>query len=226
MGGRPCQESPICTLRVVEAICWSDYLCPWCYLGQHRDALFDELGVRVIHRPYELHPEIGPQGRRVRSDGRLGPTFDRIEAECDQVGMAFTRPARMPNTCRALGTAELVRTRHPEAFATLHRSLFAAQFVTGDPIDDADVLDGLVADAGAPASEISAAVDAGTGDLLIAASMAEARAAGVTSTPSWALDSGLVLPGALDPDTLRRWVTKALSRQTLPSDGPEASSWT
>lgn len=198
----------------MHATCWSDYLCPWCYLGQHRDGLFAELGVTVVHRPYELHPEIGPQGRRVRPDGRLGPTFDRIEAECDEVAMAFRRPSRMPNTRRALATAELVRTRHDDAFPALHRSLFAAQFVTGDPIDDADVLDGLVADAGAPADEIGAAVDAGEGDLLIDASMAEARSAGVTSTPTWVLDNGLALPGALDPDTLRRWVTKALKRST------------
>lgn len=196
----------------MQATCWSDYLCPWCYLGQHRDGLFAELGVSVVHRPYELHPEIGPEGRRVRPDGRLGPTFDRIEAECAEVGMAFRRPARMPNTRRALATAELVRTGHAAAFPALHRSLFEAQFVTGHPIDDADVLDALVTDAGAPADEIRAAVDAGEGDLLVDTSMTDARAAGVTSTPTWVLDSGLALPGALDPDTLRRWVTKALSR--------------
>lgn len=187
-------------------------MCPWCYLGQHRDGLLADLGVTVVHRPFELHPQIGPESRRIRPDGRLGPTFDRIEAECAEIGMAFRRPARMPNTRRALGTAELVRTRHPDAFVALHRLLFDAQFVTGDPIDDAAVLDGLVTGAGAPAGEIRAAVDAGEGDALVDASMAEARAAGVTSTPTLVLDSGLVLPGALDPETLIRWVTKALSR--------------
>ena len=29
----------------MEATCWSDYLCPWCYVGQQRDGLFAELGV-------------------------------------------------------------------------------------------------------------------------------------------------------------------------------------
>ena len=64
----------------MEARCWSDYLCPWCYVGRASSATIEELGVEVVHLPYELHPEIPPEGRAVRPDGRLGPTFDRIEA--------------------------------------------------------------------------------------------------------------------------------------------------
>ncbi|MEO6987107.1 MAG: DsbA family protein, partial [Aquihabitans sp.] len=86
----------------MDATCWSDYLCPWCYLGQHRDRLLVDLGVTVTHLPYELHPEIPPEGRAVRPDGRLRTTFDRVEAACDEAGMPFRRPTRMPNTRRAL----------------------------------------------------------------------------------------------------------------------------
>ncbi len=195
----------------MDAACWSDYLCPWCYVGQHRDSLLGELGVFVTHLPFELHPEIPPEGRRVRPDGRLRVTFERIEAECDSVGMAFRRPTRMPNTRRALETAEWVRLHHPGAFAGLHRSLFAAQFVTGDPLDDADHLDQLVTSAGAPADEVREAVDAGTASSTVDTAMLRARHAGVTSTPSW-LIGDLLVPGALDPATMQRWVSKLVAR--------------
>lgn len=222
------RDQPRPTLERVEAVCWSDYLCPWCYVAQHRDDLLRRLGVEVVHLPYELHPEIGPEGRRVRPDGRLQHTFDRIAVECEAAGLPFRPPTRMPNTRRALETAELVRQRHPDAFAAVHRGCFAAQFATGHPLDDADVLDEIVDRAGAPVAEVRTAVDAGAGRELVEASMARARAAGVTSTPTWVIGDGFVVPGALDPATMERWVTKLVARHgraagAVPGSGPQTA---
>ncbi len=168
----------------------------------------------VVHLPFELHPELPAQGRRVRPDGRLQRTFDRIEAECTQAGMAFRRPTRMPNTRRALETAEAVRRGHPTAFAPLHAALFHAQFATGEPIDDPDVLDRLVAEAGAPADEVRTAVDTGAATIAVAESMARAREAGVASTPSWLLGAGFVVPGVPDRATFVRWIDRLASHST------------
>ena len=203
----------------MHATCWSDYLCPWCYVGQARSAQMEELGVPVVHRPFELHPEIGPTGRRVRAEGRLAPTFARVAAMCAEVGLPWAAPERMPNTRRALATAEWTRIHHPEAFADLHAALFRTHFADGAALDDADVLDALVAAAGAPATAVRSAVDDGRASALVDASMAEAREAGVSSTPTWVLDNGFAIPGALDAATLERWITRLLARSapTQPS---------
>ncbi len=196
----------------MDAICWSDYLCPWCYLGQHRDRLLTDLGVAVTHLPYELHPEIPPEGRPVRADGRLRTTSDRLEAACAEVGMPFRRPTRMPNTRRALETAEWVRQYEPEAFSAVHLGLFDAHFATGDPIDDPEVIDDIVASAGTDAAAVRDAVDTGRAAPLVDASMKEARAAGIVSTPTWLVDGRLTIPGALDPHTVTRWVSRLIQR--------------
>jgi predicted DsbA family dithiol-disulfide isomerase len=180
------------------------------------------LGLTVVHRPYELHPEIPPEGRAIRADGRLGPTFARIAAECDEIGLAFRPPTRMPNTRRALETAEWVRLHHPGAAAAVHAGLFAAHFSDGLAIDDPDVVDQIVTDADAPASEVRAALAAGAASRLVDASMAEARSAGVSSTPTWVLEDGFAIPGALDRATLARWITKIVAR-TSPSSPTTAS---
>ncbi|MEZ5176976.1 MAG: DsbA family protein [Acidimicrobiales bacterium] len=198
----------------MEVPCWSDYLCPWCYVGQDRAKLLEERGVTVVHLPYELHPEIPAEGRRVRPDGRLEATFDRIEAACAEAGMPFRRPERMPNTRRALEPAEGVRRRHPDSFASLHAALFHAQFATGEPIDDPDVLDRLVAEAGAPAAVVRAAVEAGDASAAVDESMANAREAGVASTPAWSLGEGFVVPGVPDRATFGRWIDRLVSRST------------
>lgn len=198
----------------MEATCWSDYLCPWCYVGQDRSAQMAALGLTVVHRPYELHPEIPTAGAVVRTDGRLGTTFARIAAECDAIGLPFQAPVRTPNTRRALETAEWVRVHHPEAATGLHAGLFHAHFAAGLAIDDPEVVDELVRDAGAPSAEVREAVDAGVAAPLVDASMDEARAAGVSSTPTWVLDDGFVIPGALDRATLDRWITKIVARSS------------
>ena len=204
------------TIRRVEATCWSDYLCPWCYVGQARSAQMEALGLTVVHRPFELHPEIGPEGRRVRPDGRLAPTFTRVAAACEEAGLPWRAPERMPNTRRALATAEWVRLHHPGSFDALHAALFRAHFAEGRPLDDAAVLDALVAESGAPAAEVRSAIDDGRAGPLLVASMDEARARGITSTPTWALPDGFAIPGALDPATLERWVTRILERASVP----------
>ena len=147
----------------------------------------------------------------IRPDGRMQETFDRIEAACAEAGLPFRRPTRTPNTRRALETAEWVRVHHSAAFPTLHRALFRAQFVTGEALDDADVLDRLVTEAGAPAAEVRDAVNQGDAAALVAASMHRAREAGVLSTPTW-LVGELVIPGALDSASIERWVRKILAR--------------
>lgn len=173
-----------------------------------------ELGLTVVHRPYELHPEIPAAGKQIRPDGRMAPTFARIAAECAQIGLAFQAPTRMPNTRRALATAEWVRVHHPDAADGVHEGLFSAHFARGLAIDDPVVIDQIVRDAGAPVGEVRAAVDAGSADALVDTSMAEARATGVSSTPTWVLDDGFTIPGALDRATLERWITKIVARSS------------
>jgi predicted DsbA family dithiol-disulfide isomerase len=196
----------------MEATCWSDYLCPWCYVGQDRSARMEALGLRVIHRPYELHPEIPAEGRRIRPDGRLGPTFARIASECEQLGLVFRPPTRMPNTRLALEAAEWVRVHHPDAFDEVHAGLFRAHFAEGREIDDPDVIAAIVEAAHAPVAEVLSAHEDGRAAALVDASMSEARSLGISSTPTWVLDDGFVVPGALDHVTLERWITKILAR--------------
>lgn len=178
---------------------WSDYLCPWCYLALDREALLDDLGVDVVIRPYELHPEIPSGGTPLHEGGRTAAVFDRVGAECESVGLPFRRPARSPNTRDVLAAAEHVRLSAPEAFPSLHRSLFRAHFAEGRDLGDPGVVDELVRAAGAEPGRDHAAVTA---------SVAEAREAGVTGTPAFLFESGLLVPGVQPREQLERWVTK------------------
>jgi predicted DsbA family dithiol-disulfide isomerase len=192
----------------MRATLWSDYLCPWCYLGRDRTALLEDLGVEVEHRPFDLHPEVPSSGAPVRPGGRLAGVLERVAAECAERGMPFTPPTRMPNTRRALEAAEVVRRLWPESFADLDRLLFEAVFVSGGDLGDRRVVDDRAASAGVPVDGLSRALAAGDGARWVDESMGAAREAGVTATPAWLLDTGLLVPGVQPRETLTRWIRR------------------
>jgi predicted DsbA family dithiol-disulfide isomerase len=138
--------------------------------------------------------------------------YGRIETEAQAAGLEFNRPARVPNTRRALLTAEWVRRHHSDAFDGLDRSLFAAHFVDNRPLDDPAVLDELVAAAGADAVAARQAVEQGQMDEVLQASMRAAEEANVTGTPAWLLDGRLLIPGVQPRDLFEIWVTRLRER--------------
>ena len=175
------------------------------------------LGVDVVALPFELHPEIPAEGLSLRE--RWGARYEeasamyrRIEAECEAAGLPFRRPERVPNTRRALETAECVRQRHADAFLALDESLFRTHFVEGRFLGDPEVLDELVTAAGAPADEVRGAVEADELRVALRESMNQAHEAGVTGTPAWLLADRFLLPGAQPREVVERVITRLQER--------------
>jgi predicted DsbA family dithiol-disulfide isomerase len=187
---------------------WTDYICPWAYLGRDRTAVLRALDVTVTAMPYELHPDLPADGRVVRPDGRLGRLHAAIAHECATVGLPFRAPTRVPNSRRALETAEVVRTIDADAFERLDTALFAAHFVEGLDIGDADVIDEIVTSAGARARDVRLLVDNGTGRDAVAASIRTAHDHGIAATPAWLFPGDFVLPGVQPRELFERVVTR------------------
>lgn len=187
---------------------WSDYLCPWCYVGLDRIEFLHELRVTVSCLPYQLHPEIPPGGLPRR---RSASVYDRVAAECRDAALPFRPPEWIPGTRLTLEAAELVRRHHADAFDTLHRSLFAAYFVEGRDIGSPAVVDELVAAAGADPEDVRRRVAAGHGSRALEESMAAAAAADVTGTPAWLVE-GMLIPGAQPRQLFERIVTRIRQR--------------
>jgi predicted DsbA family dithiol-disulfide isomerase len=196
----------------VRVTVWSDYCCPWCYLALDRLALLDELGVGVDLLPFELHPEMPPEGRRHRPDGRTAAAFARVAAECDEAGLPFNPPAATPNTAMVLGTSEAVRRTRPDAFRTLHPRLFRAHFVEGLDLGDEAVVDALAAEAGADVELVRAWRADGRAEAAVAEARAAALEAGATATPASRFDTGLFITGVHPRASLARWVTRMRAR--------------
>lgn len=200
---------------VFDAVVWSDYLCPWCYLGLDRSRLLESLGVRVTPLAYELHPEIPETGLPL-AEHRGRRLYDRLAAECEAVGLPFSKPTVIPNTRRALETAEWVRANAVDRLAALHRALFAAVFERGEPIHDPDALDQVVRSVGVDADAARQAVDAGELREVVDLNKADALEHGVTGTPAWLIDGRLLIPGVQAPEHFERMVTRLRAKRAGP----------
>jgi predicted DsbA family dithiol-disulfide isomerase len=126
--------------------------------------------------------------------------------------MPVRPPLHVPNSRRALETAEVVRALVPDAFEALDAALFTAHFVDGADIGDPDVLDQLVSSTGAPSDEVRALVDNGAGREAVMASMATAHDHGIAATPAWLFGGIFVLPG-VQPRALFERVVARLRAQ-------------
>ena len=56
---------------------WYDFLCPFCYVGQHRTGILVRHGLDVIELPFQAHPEIPAGG--ATAGPRAGPMYEMLE---------------------------------------------------------------------------------------------------------------------------------------------------
>jgi predicted DsbA family dithiol-disulfide isomerase len=178
--------------ETVEVLHWYDLLCPFCYVGEQRDAIFERQGLQVVSLPFEAHPDI-PQGGRAAGP-RGGPMYARIEQEARAAGLPLAWPARLPNTRMALAAAEWARRHAVHVFPAFRKALFAAHFAHGQDLGDLGVIDRHAAEAGVDTAAMHAALDSGAAYGYVDQSEALARRLGVRGTPAWYAGDRLI-PG-------------------------------
>jgi predicted DsbA family dithiol-disulfide isomerase len=169
---------------------WYDFLCPFCYVGQHRTAILVRHGLHVVELPFQAHPDIPVGG--IPAGPRNGPMYAMLEREAEEAGLPLHWPARLPNTRRALAAAEWARRHQPRAFPEFHKQLFDAHFVLGEDLEDFAVIDRHASESGIDLADLQAAL----ADDSAAAAVMEAemigRKHGVQGTPAWLLGERLI----------------------------------
>ncbi len=200
----------------LRIIVYSDYVCPWCYIGHERiGRLVREFPVAVEWRPFELHPETPRDGARL--SGRLGGS-ERARAWARnvlQLAEASSIPMRMPevvaNSHLALEAAEFARARG--GFDAMHAALFRAYFDEGRDIGDGDVLCEIARGCGVDDQGLRQALADETYAAEIDRITNEARADEVLSTPTYLFEGGFRMTGAQDYNVFTSITSRLLARR-------------
>jgi predicted DsbA family dithiol-disulfide isomerase len=211
----------------VDVVITSDFICPWCLVGERRlrkaiATLPSEVDVKLSFRPFELNPDMPPEGRdrksyRVAKFGSLARS-EAMDAQITEVGRAdgiafnYDKISRTPNTFQAHRLMWLAeREGNAEKLADL---LFTAYFTEGQDIGDRAVLARLAAEAGLAPARVGAFLNSDEGAAELRDLEMRAYRAGIDGVPHFRIGE-FELVGAQSPallaEALRRTAGVAAS---------------
>ena len=132
---------------------FSDYICPFCYVGHHRlMRLRDEYDLKINWCFIEIHPETSPEGEPVASleypSEQWNQLMQNLEAVAKEEGIAMAEHSFTTNSKDALLLSEAAKEQGREKFYALHEKLFTAFFVDSRNIGNRDILRELATESG------------------------------------------------------------------------------
>lgn len=130
---------------------YSDYICPFCYLGHHRlQRLSDSYNLKINWCFLEIHPELSARGEAIEaldySGAQWQQILNKLRRIADEDGIQLNMPDFISNSKNALLLAEAGKQCGRETFYRLHERLFAACFVENQNIGSRDVLREIAAE--------------------------------------------------------------------------------
>ena len=196
------------TLPELKITVYSDYICPFCYVGNHRlQRLRDSYDLRINWRFIEIHPETSPEGEPVEDLDYPSETWQlmmnnlrRIAGEED---IPLTGPNFITNSKDALLLSEAVKPEGKSKFYCLHEALFAGYFVEENNIGDRDILTRIAHDCGIDDAIIDDAWSNDRYSQCLVQNYEAARQHDIQSVPSFIFGNE-VLTGVVDEDVFRR----------------------
>ncbi|WPE20278.1 DsbA family oxidoreductase [Shinella zoogloeoides] len=195
----------------------SDVVCPWCYLGKKRldkaiDTVKDELAVAVTFRPYQLNPDMPPEGvdHKQHLAEKLGGTdavnraHEMLTGLGEEDGIEFDFPAVKisPNTLDAHRLLRWAMIEGPEVQNRVALALFKAYFEEGRNVGDRAVLLDIAEASGMDRAVVSALFSAGADVDSVKEEIGMARDMGVTGVPCFIIDNKYAVMGAQSVDVL------------------------
>jgi predicted DsbA family dithiol-disulfide isomerase len=195
---------------------YSDTVCPWCYLGKRRFdvavAARPHFEPRVTWRPFELNPDLPPEGvdraaflaARVGDSERVAAVHAELkrQGEASGIDFQFDLIRRMPNTRRShLLIAHAARSGLQ---AAVKDRIMRAYFEEGCDVGDIEELVRLAAEVGLSERAARSALILRAGQDGVIAAERHAGVLGITGVPTFVFDGQYTVSGAQDVGTLAR----------------------
>lgn len=177
-------------LPVIKLTVFSDYICPFCYVGYHRlMRLRDEYELKINWCFIEIHPETSAEGEPVASleypSEEWNQLMQNLDAVAREEGIAMAEHSFTTNSKDALLLAEAAKTSGREKFYSLHEKLFTAFFVDSRNIGDRSVLRDLAASSDIDPELVESAWEDKTYEQRILSNYHQARQHEIQAVPSF-----------------------------------------
>ena len=208
---------------------WSDYVCPFCYIGKRRlEEALEETGlgdkVEVIYKAYELDPN-SPKTSNQTMQEVLATKYNmsieeaknmtnNVVEQAKTVGLNYNYDEMKPaNTFDAHRLAKLAAQEKVGEEVT--ESLLHSYFIEGEAIGTEDVLTRIAEEAGISAERIKAVLASDEFASEVKADIAEAREVGVQGVPFFVINRKYAISGAQPAETFADAIRKVAEEEGI-----------
>jgi predicted DsbA family dithiol-disulfide isomerase len=204
----------------------SDFICPWCYIGEKRlaraiESLPAGIDVHLQWLPFELNPDMPPEGmdRKTYRSRKFG-SWERsqvVDAQTvlagkdDGAGFAYEAITRTPNTFLAHRVSWLAQ-RKGEQRAFVEAAL-RGYLAEGRDIGSKEVLAAIAGEIGLDPDAVAAFLDSNEGANTVQALERTAHERGIKGVPHFDI-GGTALVGAQPAGAIRQAILNAVGRLT------------
>ncbi|TFG28793.1 MAG: DsbA family oxidoreductase [Promethearchaeota archaeon] len=202
--------------KLLKIVVYSDYICPFCYIGFHRmEKLKEQFELDIEWQPFEIHPETPKEGFFVNNlpfpKGYLDMVFANVKRLADEDGLTVQFSGTLPNSRLALFTAEFARKNGK--FDDFHKLVFESYWKEGKDIGNLSLLLDLAESIGLNRNEIQAYIKNDDPLKELQKSLIELRKYGINGVPTFIIGDRMVV-GAQSYEVFRNVIQTVLEENT------------
>ncbi|MDE5887749.1 MAG: DsbA family oxidoreductase [Muribaculaceae bacterium] len=209
---------------------WSDFACPYCYIGETRlQNAIEELGLKddvvIDFRAFELDPTAPKEVTTTtpeRFAKKYGLSLEGAKEQIEQIsslgrelGIDFNYATTLySNTRDAHRLMKLAEAKYDrETVGRLNEALFKAYFVENLVLSDHQVLLAKGVEAGLKEEDLKEVLDSDKYDDEVRFDEREAMMRGIRGVPYIVFNGGFAVPGAMSTDGFKSALERELKRQ-------------
>lgn len=193
-----------------KILIFSDYAWPFCYVGKGIvDELKKEFEIEDEWIPFELHPEVPKEGKKV-SEFFPGMSVEGMFANLNNMsnmyGIKFSGADLISNTHIALLASEYAKEKGK--FHEFHDKLFSIYFSDGKNIGDIKLLKSIAESIGLNKEEMMKKIEDNTYERNLKEARNLAVKYEVNSTPTFIINNEHAIVGAQSPESFKKVLYK------------------
>lgn len=208
---------------IITVEVWSDFMCPFCYLGKRNfekalEQFPEQSAVNIVWKSFQLMPELktdtsvnihrflaDAKGWRLETATQMN---ERVGAAAQEAGLSYNfSTMKVANTFLAhcFSKYALEKGKQNEA----EEKLFNAYFTAGKNLDDTATLVAIGVELGFDREETAAALQRGKYSAGVVQDIQQAEQLGINGVPYFLINGKYVVNGAQPPEVFLQTLERA-----------------
>lgn len=196
-------------MSAVAVRVWSDYVCPWCYIG-----LTEMQRLRARHQldvewfPFELRPDAPEDGWDLppHIKAMKSRPDNPLQARAQELGVTLVERDRIPSSRRAHECTEFARANGK--LAPFHAAVLKAYWTEGKDLHAWTVLEDIARGVELDAAQMREQVSSGNFKATVDGHVAAAHSIGVHAVPTFLFAEAFIVQGAQTLDVLEKVIAR------------------